>query len=448
MAFEYKVLPSVQTPNEFAIDLSFKRLSTLLVSSPTFVGLTLTGLTASRLVATDGSKALASVADLTSWIAGGTGITVSNDGDGTVTISTSGGVITGALTSGKIPKATGATTLTDSLLSESGNIVSQVVSAAGATVEFLVQNSNNASGTANTQLRLKNGGSAGGDQSFILESGNAGSIVRWVIGSDRSDSDKLKFMASGSGLGGSDLLGSVGSSLTIETGPTGKVGIHTDSPVSDLEIHGSTTAGVSTSLTSGSTSSGSAKLEIIANAAAGDPFISYIGRNGSVSGGTQWVHGVDNSVSGDPFVLSAGVTLGSGDVLSITTTGDITTVGSFTLADAKNIIVGSTTGTKIGTATSQKIGLWNVTPVIQPASANQAAVAAQTQDTLTDSTTGTANTTLVDVGAAFSQSTLNDNFADIAAQLAKIKTDIANIKTLQDQTRTDLVAVGIQKGSA
>lgn len=36
---------------------------------------------------------------------------------------------------------------------------------------------------------------------------------------------------------------------------------------------------------------------------------------------------------------------------------------------------------------------------------------------LTDSTTGTANGTVVDVGGAFSQATLNDNFADIIAKV-------------------------------
>jgi hypothetical protein len=36
------------------------------------------------------------------------------------------------------------------------------------------------------------------------------------------------------------------------------------------------------------------------------------------------------------------------------------------LADAGNITVGTTTGTKIGTATSQKIGFYNATPVVQP----------------------------------------------------------------------------------
>jgi hypothetical protein len=36
---------------------------------------------------------------------------------------------------------------------------------------------------------------------------------------------------------------------------------------------------------------------------------------------------------------------------------------------------------------------------------------------ITDSTTGTADGTLADVGASFSQATLNNNFADLAAKL-------------------------------
>lgn len=57
-------------------------------ASPTFTGLTLSGLTASRLVSSNGSKAATSVADLASWVAGTTNrVTVANDGDGTITLS-------------------------------------------------------------------------------------------------------------------------------------------------------------------------------------------------------------------------------------------------------------------------------------------------------------------------------------------------------------------------
>ena len=39
---------------------------------------------------------------------------------------------------------------------------------------------------------------------------------------------------------------------------------------------------------------------------------------------------------------------------------------------------------------------------------------------LTDSTTGTANDAVADVGAAFSQATLNNNFADVTAKINAI----------------------------
>ena len=34
--------------------------------------------------------------------------------------------------------------------------------------------------------------------------------------------------------------------------------------------------------------------------------------------------------------------------------------------DGRNIQLGKTTGTKLGTATSQKLAFWNTTPVVQP----------------------------------------------------------------------------------
>ncbi len=66
-------------------------------ASPTFSSITLSGLTASRLINTDASKTFASVADLTTWIAGTTNqIAVADDSDGTVTLSTPQNIHTGA----------------------------------------------------------------------------------------------------------------------------------------------------------------------------------------------------------------------------------------------------------------------------------------------------------------------------------------------------------------
>lgn len=76
--------------------------------------------------------------------------------------------------------------------------------------------------------------------------------------------------------------------------------------------------------------------------------------------------------------------------------------------------------------TAPMIGFLGAAAVARPASANQAA--------LTDSTTGTADGTVADVGASFNQATLNNNFADIIR--------------LVNQLRADLVTLGLIKGSA
>lgn len=60
---------------------------------------------------------------------------------------------------------------------------------------------------------------------------------------------------------------------------------------------------------------------------------------------------------------------GSNSYLKFTTTdsAEMITIGqSVTIADAKDVTLNATTGTKIGTATTQKLGFWNATPVVQP----------------------------------------------------------------------------------
>ena len=74
--------------------------------------------------------------------------------------------------------------------------------------------------------------------------------------------------------------------------------------------------------------------------------------------------------------LTALTTPASGDFLPIVDISEaaaasknkrITLTELFKIPDAVDIATGTTTGTKIGTATTQKIGLWNATPVVQPA---------------------------------------------------------------------------------
>lgn len=116
-----------------------------------------------------------------------------------------------------------------------------------------------------------------------------------------------------------------------------------------------------------------------------------------------------------------------------------------------NPTLSGTTGIKLGSAVTDKVSFYGGTAIVQPSGAGQAAAAAQTQTSLTDNSAGTASTTLAAVAGMLYTTdvpTLRNWIASVAAELALIKTDVANIKTLQDATRTALVNLGAIKGAA
>lgn len=57
--------------------------------------------------------------------------------------------------------------------------------------------------------------------------------------------------------------------------------------------------------------------------------------------------------------------IGAADLIQLSST-TATMVQGITISDAKNIVLNTTTGTKIGTATTQKLAFWNKTPIVQP----------------------------------------------------------------------------------
>jgi len=63
--------------------------------------------------------------------------------------------------------------------------------------------------------------------------------------------------------------------------------------------------------------------------------------------------------------------------LSAANLGHLTVAGG-TLSEGSNLAVGTTTGTKIGTATTQKLGFYNATPVVQGAAVPDITVTATT----------------------------------------------------------------------
>jgi hypothetical protein len=58
--------------------------------------------------------------------------------------------------------------------------------------------------------------------------------------------------------------------------------------------------------------------------------------------------------------------------------------GNKTVFDGVNLVLGTTTGTKLGTGVTQKLGFYNATPVVQPAAVADATDAASTEARLND----------------------------------------------------------------
>ena len=83
-----------------------------------------------------------------------------------------------------------------------------------------------------------------------------------------------------------------------------------------------------------------------------------------------------------------------GTVFNVNDVGSVTT-GAISVTDGNNIAIGTTTGTKIGSSTSQKLGFWNKTPITQPsgdvatALSNMGLISSPTIPAVTSITAGT-----------------------------------------------------------
>jgi hypothetical protein len=138
--------------------------------------------------------------------------------------------------------------------------------------------------------------------------------------------------------------------------------------------------------------------------------------NGGVSASIAAVRmgGADNTAL--TFSTRAGIGNSSIEVLRLTPAGNAV------FGDARNIEAGTTTGTKIGTATTQKLGFYNATPVVQPA-----AVA----DITTVATAGTLPTADGSVTVADANAPTNAELLEYCVELeAKLEAALAHLRTL------------------
>ena len=118
--------------------------------------------------------------------------------------------------------------------------------------------------------------------------------------------------------------------------------------------------------------------------------------------------------------------------------GKMDALDDITMKEAKNIVVGTTTGSKIGTSVNQKLGLWNKTPIIQPKSADQADQGAMTSSVIGDT---------VSTSGGWGAST-EANADKIHAAIDQLVADVAALDILLTAVRTALVNAGIMKGAA
>lgn len=150
-------------------------------------------------------------------------------------------------------------------------------------------------------------------------------------------------------------------------------------------------------------------------------------------------------VNGNLFSLYSGAT--SEDYTDTLLT--ISNAGVITLIDGGTMVLGTTTGFKIGTAATQKLAFYGATPIVKPSAYTQTystaskTLPAFTSATLTDWTGGTANLALVAVEATYTQATIRDNFADLVAMVNKNTVDVLAAFKVITQIINDLQALGL-----
>jgi len=97
------------------------------------------------------------------------------------------------------------------------------------------------------------------------------------------------------------------------------------------------------------------------------------------------------------------------------------------------------------------LGFYSVAPVARPAAYTQTYAtatrthAAATSATLTDSSGGTANTTVAAVSGSGDDATINDNFADLVAQVNALRVDLLNAKQVLNQVIDDDQLQGLKQ---
>lgn len=289
--------------------------------------------------------------------------------------------------------------------------------------------------TLKTDLGLT--GTNSGDQTTV--SGNAGSATvlqtaRNINGVSFNGSADITIAAAGSTLTGTSLAAGITSSSLTSFGASIALGTPASGTLTNCTFPtlNQNTTGSAATLTTARTLWG----------------VSFDG-SANISGSMTSLGDLTGGAS------SMTITAGTGNsrtlILRTTTSGGTATTALTLNADqsatfagsidlsTKNIITDTSTGTKIGTATTQKIGFFNVTPVVQPTAYTQTyATASKTLPTQTSADFPAGGT-----GAAAGAWSTAANRDLAITRFNALRTDLDNTKKVLNQVIDDLQALGL-----
>lgn len=124
---------------------------------------------------------------------------------------------------------------------------------------------------------------------------------------------------------------------------------------------------------------------------------------------------------------------------NVTITGTTALNDTITIADAKDVVLNTTTGTKIGTGTTQKLGFYNATPVVRPSAYTQTyTTASKTVPNATASNPPAGGTGAT--AGAYNNATNRDL---MITSLTNCITDVDNLRKVVTQLIDDLQALGL-----
>lgn len=130
------------------------------------------------------------------------------------------------------------------------------------------------------------------------------------------------------------------------------------------------------------------------------------------------------------------------------------------MTNLKELDDGNSDGTRLGRSATSEISFYGATPIVQPSGASQSAIATSAITAVaTSAITALSTATPIVSGYGFSTTTeaaaiatavnsLTTRVAALVTAANSLITRAEEIRVYTAQTRTDLIALGLQKGSA